>query len=569
MKHASSGKRRNDEDDNSERSTSRPKRPIRKPRIWINRRIHDLDLKCHQLDLRFRDIDGGVSKLQVPRSAVNAMRHQVDDLLDAGALLPTDAKAAAELIKDALQSEPEHKPLKITRRGGWRDGSFISRGWNEGNIDGSVRLVGGLEVDPVLGLKSGNLEAYLDGLKEPCEASDFLAFALGVAYGAPLLDLLGEEEGVIFNLHGDSTAGKSLTGRVLQSTFGRAGKRDLATYDISDRGLTDLCASRNDLAVILDEQGRNKGGMQQIRNIAFTVASGRGRILSEKAVRDLGLPNLTWRVFGMTSGEEPLETHSSQSRAPGERIRHIDMRIPDRKEGGIFNRVTGSSQERMEKATKLAAQIEHTIGANYGVALRPYIKQLVAHRGSLKQEVNEIVSDFVASAGAATEPWERRFAEKFGSANAGLMLSARFGCAPLEEDRAKAKIMRMYRLARRSVFSTTEMADDILLRIRRKLDDDALFPTLEKGDSLAPKLRKRAWGFRRTHSKHGLIIAIDPERFEQMCGSGAAAEAVLDELIKRKVAVPGAGGKRRLQIAVQGFERDGRSRWVCLRVAAL
>jgi hypothetical protein len=350
---------------------------------------------------------------------------------------------------------------------------------------------------------------------------------------------------------------------VLQSTFGRANKSDLATYDISDRGLIELCASRNDLAVVLDEQGRNEGGRDHIRKIAFTVAGGRGKILSEKAARDLGLSNLTWRLFAMTSGEEPLE-NAHQRRAQGERVRHIDIKIPDREEGGIFNQLKGSRQEKAQQAQKLAAQVEAAIGANFGVAMRRYISKLVAERDSLKPELQEMVSDFITTAGADTDAWERRFALKFAIVAAGLAIAARFGCAPIAEERARPVVMRVYRLARRSVFSTQELTKDVLRRIRDKVQDKTRFPRIEKGESLASGLRQKAWGFRRTHPRHGLIIAVNPARFERMAGSRAAAEAVFDLLSGQGVAICGTAGKRRLQIAVQGFERTGRARWVCL-----
>ncbi|GEO17462.1 hypothetical protein MAE02_51580 [Microvirga aerophila] len=108
-----------------------------------------------------------------------------------------------------------------------------------------------------------------------------------------------------------------------------------------------------------------------------------------------------------------------------------------------------------------------------------------------------------------------------------------------------------------------------LRTIRNKVQNETRFPKIEKGEALAPSLRQKAWGFVRAHPQHGSIIAVDPVRFERIVGSKAAAEAVFDQLFSQGMAIRGNGGKRRVQIAVQGFDRTGRSRWVCLRAGTL
>ena len=54
-----------------------------------------------------------------------------------------------------------------------------------------------------------------------------------------------------------------------------------------------------------------------------------------------------------------------------------------------------------------------------------------------------------------------------------------------------------------------------------------------------------------------------------MIKSKATANAVLDQLVQRRIAVTDGAGKRRIQIKVQGFARKDPPRWICLREAAL
>lgn len=72
-----------------------------------------------------------------------------------------------------------------------------------------------------------------------------------------------------------------------------------------------------------------------------------------------------------------------------------------------------------------------------------------------------------------------------------------------------------------------------------------------------------AWGFRRKHPDYGTIVAVDPERFEKIHGSKTAQRAVIDYLCDIGIALQNKEGKRRVQMAVRGFGRRGRPRWLC------
>ena len=151
----------------------------------------------------------------------------------------------------------------------------------------------------------GNASKWRDGLRGACLASSYLSFAIGIAYGAPLLAVLGEDEGAIFNFHGKSSTGKSLLGRACQSVFARARKNDVATYNLSGPGLDQLCFARNDLVIVLDEEGTAEGNRQKrredIRKIAFTVPGGRGRIIDKNYRREREMVEPTWRLFAISS----------------------------------------------------------------------------------------------------------------------------------------------------------------------------------------------------------------------------------------------------------------------------
>ena len=238
--------------------SSMGRKPIKLPRLRVKALVHDLDLKSYLLDLRFRSIDGGLGKLQVSRASIKVPDEVVGKLLDVGAIVPDDRKEATEFVREALRRSAAHR-YAITRRGGWHGNSFVT---NTGTIGEERKILcfsGSPQADPSIGLKKGKLEAWREGLRKPCAASSFLTFALAVGFSGPLLDLIGQDEGVIFNFFGPSSSGKSLAARTLHSQAGRARKSDLATYGITDRGAEELCFALNDWAVVFDEEGRAKG----------------------------------------------------------------------------------------------------------------------------------------------------------------------------------------------------------------------------------------------------------------------------------------------------------------------
>ena len=91
-----------------------------------------------------------------------------------------------------------------------------------------------------------------------------------------------------------STSGKSSTIRVMNSSMERAERTDLIPFAITERALGELCAKHNDRAVGLDEAARSaelkSTNKEKVTQIAYAVGSGVGKVISEKAASDLGLP---------------------------------------------------------------------------------------------------------------------------------------------------------------------------------------------------------------------------------------------------------------------------------------
>ena len=477
--------------------------------------------------IRFRDLEGQRQTILIGRELFTTPAKVVAELLKANADLPDNPNAAVELVKQAVATRSQ-RTRRITIRTGLHDTSFVYPGQTFGPLDGKLKLEDTSAIDPALGLKRGSLQAWREGLTNAFRDSDYLIFAASVAFSGPLFELAGEQEGVVFHFQPQNSAlenngsktksssGKTLAERVAISTIGRAKKTDLISFAVTDRGLEDYCYSHNNLFGALDEEGRSLSGTgRSIKpsQLPYQLTSGRGTYRSQKAVRDPDLKNLTWLLPFISSGENPLDDPENKSaRMEGAQVRMAPIPVPPGADGGIFNRLEGS-REIAEKAHLLVREVEETLAENYGVAMPAYLGKLWPQRSSLAPRVPRITDNFVKWVGADSEPWERRFAEKFGIALAGGIFASQFGVAPWTKERAWSAVRAIYRRSRAALASVSETTDALVGKIRKALTAGR-FPRLDKGQTMKPEDAGRALGVTRKLATHGPTILITLEQLK-------------------------------------------------------
>ncbi|MBM6596499.1 DUF927 domain-containing protein [Microvirga pudoricolor] len=528
------------------------------PSLVYKTLIHHIDEARYDIELEFQSVSGVRQSIVIPRSAATTPSLIHTKLLDAGANLSGQKDEALALIKAALNEEPARNQ-RHTRRGGWHGRTFVTRYWTVGEQQDLV-LQPTTQGDNPVDCASGALKSWRRGLKEACAGSSYLSFGIGVAFAAPLLHLLGEDEGAVFNFHARSSRGKSTVCRASQSVFARAAKNDVATYAITPRGLEELCFERNDRMLVLDEEGRGSGGKRvtdaQKRNLAFMIPGGQGAVRSRSV--SLHLPNIKWRAFGLTTGEVPLETGATRQREDGERTRHIDIALPNGRRG-IFDCLDA---ENLNRASDYAEQIEATIRDHHGVALRPYIESLINNWEPASREAKQVIEDFLINEKVGRDPWEQRFARKFGIVLAGMVLAVHCRVAPWTEDHARESVQRAYKSALKALRATHEVGDVFVAQLTNALDHGC-FPILSKGEPLPETQRETAWGFRRKVKEGRIFVVVDPARLKPLASSRPLRAALLDLFVEKGLLHQANNGKREIQIAVSGFPREGRVRWLC------
>jgi len=385
----------------------------------------------------FTDVEGRTRDVRLARELFLKPDLIVGELIKLGATLSDDRKIARKQVQAALRAKSQDV-RKVTSRPGWHDeDSIVYPGKTFGAMQKILSYEPMNDDDDALGLTAGSLDDWREGLRAPCEASDYLILTISHKAASALLEIIGQQEGMLLHLHGAnatwrgedkarSSSGKSLATRVAASMTGRCRKNDLLTFAITERAVEDHCYGHNSLGIEFDEEGRSFAGKRATRvsatQLGYIIASGRGGVRSTKATRDINLKNRRWVLNAISSGELPLDDRSVRSaRAEGEQVRMIGLPVPPGRKGGIYNRVEDSGP-KMARCAALARQTELTIATNYGVAFPAFIEKLVSSRDGLATRIIGMIEEFVRDVGADGSPWERRFAEKFGLAYSAAVL---------------------------------------------------------------------------------------------------------------------------------------------------
>jgi putative DNA primase/helicase len=556
----------------------------REPPIRITATVLNIDRGESYYEVSYIDLDGVKRSKRLARELFLNPGKVAELLIKAHADLPDDREAAVALIKNALSTKDDRK-YSVTARSGWHDEhTFVSPTKTFGRLADDL-IWDGSDIDHALGQTCGTLSAWREGMREPVKYSDFLVFACSVPGASSLLDVIGEDEGAVFHFHGidagkanrektKSSSGKSLAARGAASTIGRCRKNDLVTFAASTRGVEDYCAAHSGFGAFFDEEGRalGTGTGPRIKSdeLPYLVASGRGGLRSTKATRDPDLENLTWSLFAISTGEDPLDGVTGRPARPeGAQVRMCCVPVPAGKAGGIFNRVDGTRAEILATSKRLARQVEETIAYNYGVVAPAYLSELVADRITLGRRVRRIIDKFVKRVGADTDPWERRFAEKFGIVLAASILMSEFQVAPWDAKRARRAIRRIYQLARSAIVSVDEAKNALIRQLRKLVLKGERFPRIRKGQLLSKEQAAKAWGVTKNTPQGGRVVLIPHRRVVGLVKPAAIAKAVLDQLAKDRILARSSDGKLTRLTMIKALTDSKRRRYLYFPEKAL
>ncbi|HEI6722444.1 TPA: DUF927 domain-containing protein, partial [Yersinia enterocolitica] len=256
--------------------------------------------------LEWEDTYGICRKWAMPMEMLSGSGEELRRVLLVNGLsyISTTGEARARLMEYISLCKPERKVTCVNKTG-WHGGVYVLQ--DEVIGEGADGVI--LQTASVQGRDfrvAGSLDEWREHIGRYCIGNSRVAFAVSLAFAAPLLRLVGMDGGG-YHLKGESTDGKTTTMKAATSVCG--GPDYWHTWRSTGNALEGTASRRNDAAMMLDEirevDGREAG------NIAYMLANGQGK---GRAGTDGELrARKQWRMLFFSTGELSLTEHAARA----------------------------------------------------------------------------------------------------------------------------------------------------------------------------------------------------------------------------------------------------------------
>jgi len=359
--------------------------------IWICSRLkvtavtRDHDNRNHGRLLCFFDSDGKEHKWAMPMELLASDGIELRKVLMSEGLLISNKREARSLLISYIQSSEVNEKIRSLDRLGWYEGAYVLPDETIGN-DSQEKIVFQVPYqfsNPYETL--GTLQDWQQHISCFCPDNSRLAFAVSVAFAAPLLPLIGEEGGG-FHFRGKSSGGKTTTLRVASSVYG--GKKMLYTWRATANALEAIAAMHNNSLLCLDELGQSDP--KDAGDAAYLLANGAGKSRANKA--SMAKERRLWNLLFLSTGEVKLSDHIRQSgrviRA-GQEIRIVDIPSEAGPYGIFQNLYSFDSGSDFSRYLALSAERFH------GIAGRVFIRKLTENPSLVKDRIRYYIERFI------------------------------------------------------------------------------------------------------------------------------------------------------------------------------
>jgi hypothetical protein len=423
------------------------------------------------IDYTFPTEDGGKGRLQVPRSEIRHRRRLLDRFCDLLALFPAgtaDDKTRLAFLEKLASRNHGKVEVFPTRPGFVTKDCFAM--WNV-LIHADARRT---PIPPTDGKAAfsdtkGSFAGSDKNVLRLARHSTYLAFAIGVAFAAPLPSYLrlrsnpnSRDEPVltetaVFNFSGRSSSGKSSAALAALSLVGSPDRASIINF--TERGLVEYATDYNDLLTVLDDTEKTASMADLVKTLRLMVhvlPGGRSKHIS-KGVDQTKFPQLSWRSFGLSSSPVAIRDLAQQhgwAMSAGDMVRLFDIHVPSASRGGIFDRIDIKGSGRAKHSVRLIKQLERGYLHNQGQIFPKWIAYLLSN--DVSSEIAAAVNKFVKKVGADHEGWERRFAQKFGLVYAAMKLGVGMDLLPWPTGLPLKIAKKCYRRARNAAIIPTE-----------------------------------------------------------------------------------------------------------------
>jgi putative DNA primase/helicase len=493
----------------------------------------DNDNENHGKLLRFCDYDGIEHRWPMPMELLAADGATYRQVLLSGGLQIKEGRQGRELLSRYIQGSNPKARMRCVNRLGWYNGLYILPRQTIGHspdeeivFQAHMPLVDHHE-------SKGTLQEWQQHIAQYCVDNSRLCFGVSVAFAAPLLHLLGEENGG-FNLRGPSSGGKTTALKVALSVYG--GEKMLHSWRATANGLESIAALHNDCLLCLDELGKLEPKIAG--EIAYFLVNGGGKQRSERS--GFARKKQVWRLLFLSSGEVGLPDlirQSGQIVRGGHEVRVVDINaFPGHY--GIFEHLhfapSGDALSRL-----LCANAEKY----HGTAGKSFIQKLI---GDIPENVERIRKHIEQFKHENTPPAANgqvlRVLNRFALIAAAGTLATELGITgwPKEDAAWAAKKCFEAWLENRGGISAQE-GQEMLRHVRHffELHGNARFTVIDDGDE---RITINRAGYKRWDQGNWHFFVLT-ECFKQDICAGFDMQTAIALLIERRWLIPDACGK--------------------------
>ncbi len=510
-------------------------------RIWVCSPLdilaitRDHDNENHGKLLRFYDYDGIEHRWPMPLELLAGDGAAYRQVLLSGGMRLAESKICRELLNRYIQSCNPKERMRCVNRLGWYGELYILPSETIGaTADEEVVFQANAPLADHHDSK-GTLQEWQQNVARYCVDNSRLCFSMSVGFAAPLLRLLGEENGG-FNLRGPSSGGKTTALKVALSVYG--GEKMLQSWRATSNGLESVAALHNDGLLCLDELGKLEPKIAG--ETAYLLVNGTGKQRSDRS--GFARKKQTWRILFLSSGElglPDLIRQSGQKVRGGHEVRVVDIPASTG-QNGVFeylhNVLSGNEFSRL-----LCANVEKYHGTAGKAFLTLLIKDLPKNLDRLRHLIDRFKKE---NAPVNADGQVHRVLNRFALVAAAGTLATELGVTgwPNEDAGWAAKTCFEAWLKNRGGLSAQE-GQEVLRQVRRYLEQhgNSRFTSLDDDDEQKAKTINRA-GYRREY-KEGMHYFVLPESFKQEVCVGFDLSIAIDVLKERQWLMPDAEGK--------------------------
>ena len=472
--------------------------------------------------LAWADGDGVAHRWPIPMELLQGDGLEMRRELARLGLQISPTKAARDLLATYLQVWPAKARARCVDKLGWHGAAYVTP--SEAIGDGGEMTVfqSTQAIEPAFSV-AGTAESWRDSVAAMAAGNSRMVFAIAAAFGASLLELLGEESGG-FHLRGASSMGKSTALKVAASIWGSP-KRYPRLWRATANGLEGLAALHNDGLLILDEL--SQADPSAAGEAAYMLANGQGKTRAAKT--GAARAAASWRLLFLSAGEETLAAmmHKAGKRAnAGQEIRLADIAADAGAGLGAFENIHGHKDAGAFALALNDAALEH-----HGAAGMEWLRHIVADRVSIASNAAAQVRDFAEQLCPKDAAGQvQRVARRFALIGLAGEMATAYGLTGWQAGEAQAAVQKCFEAWLEGFGGASpKEGRAILEQVRGFIEAHGASRFEDLGSSNQPRIINRA-GFIRTDSEGRNEYLVLGEAFKNEVCRGFDLKAACEAL---------------------------------------